>query len=284
MDKVLVSASEASPVDEQKPDQRAAQTTSSTHWVVSTNELEGETDAQEDNTQPISRDAGLGGARFAIDGQIKTNNESTAGYQNDQGNVLVASTTLGECSASTEPTSPISEDAVVLESIIGDTNEGEVIVIDSTDEEMNMNNDKSCETPQRRVQRNRASARSSEMADRTSREHEITRAARRAAAWKMARKPWGDIKIHAESNRQLARILDPFREIMSDIQRYELWNEKYRKHDGRRAYDAWERKLKDSRTGSGWLCRGCNVNDGDSEVCDDMLTSSRRHRKRRPSV
>lgn len=134
---------------------------------------------------------------------------------------------------------PSSEDEEVSESIIVDTNGGKAIVIDSSDEEMQTDKHKSPQTPQRRVQRKRVSPQSQEMVDWTSREYKTTSAASLNAAWKKMWKQWG--KIHAESDRQLAQILDPFYEKVSSIRRYELWNKCYRKHDGRRAHRAWVR-------------------------------------------
>lgn len=55
-----------------------------------------------------------------------------------------------------------SEDEEVSESIIVDTNGGEAIIIDSTNEEMDMD-DTPPQTPRRRVQRKRVSPRSQEM-------------------------------------------------------------------------------------------------------------------------
>lgn len=201
--------------------------------------------------------------------------------------------------------SSCSDDKEVSESIIVDTNGGEVIVIDSTDDEMDLDDGKSRQTPCRRVQRKRVSPQSREMIDWMSREYETISVASLAAVWKMVWKQWG--KVRTESDRQLAQILDRFHEKMSNIQRYELWNEKYRRHDGRRAYRAWERYGIEKRTWQqaqtkkvkrlvrqlgGVLRRlqeveeehlsiAAPMNDGDSKDCDYMPAPTRRLRKKK---
>ncbi|KAF9728674.1 hypothetical protein PMIN01_13502 [Paraphaeosphaeria minitans] len=231
---------------DQEPEPEATQSPSTSHQVASANEPEGARNAQEDDIQPVARELGIGEACSAIEEQPTTNNESTADHQDDQGDGHVASTSLSERGSSTTTTSPIphtashlqhtinesvahgnidlpssnSDDEEVSEMIIVDTNGGKAIVIDSTDEEMDMDDDKSRQTPRRRVQRKRVSPRSQEMIDWTSREYETTSAASLAAAWKMVWKQWG--KVRAKSNRQLAQTLDRFHEKMSRMQRYEL--------------------------------------------------------------
>lgn len=199
-----------------------------------------------------------------------------------------------------------SEDEEPSESIIVDTNGGEAIVINSTDEEMD--NDASRQTPRRGIQRKRDSPRSLEMVDWTSREYERTSASSLAAAWKRVWRQWN--KIHAESNRQLAQILDRFQEKMFDVQRYKLWNERYRKHDGRRVYRAWikyriEKRTKEqlqTKKVERLVCRfgralqrlqeaeeehrsiSVTMKDGDSEDRDYVPIPTRRHKKKTLSV
>ncbi|KAL5402596.1 hypothetical protein PMIN04_012968 [Paraphaeosphaeria minitans] len=313
----------ASASDEES-EPRITGPTSSSHGIV--NRPEGVGYAQEGDIQRAARELGMDGACSAIEEQHTPDNESTADHQDHQVDDHAAVTSLTERGASTTITSPIvhtaphvqhannrsvahesidlssssSEDEGVFEPIIRDTNGGKAIVINSSDEEMQTDEHKSPRTPQRRVQRKRVSPRSQEMVDWTSREHKTTSAASLHAAWKKMWKQWG--KIHAESDRQLAQILDPFYEEVSSIQRYELWNERYRKHDGRRAHRAWvkygiEKRIREqaqTKEVKGLMRRmgralrrlreveeehlsiAVPMNDGDSKDCDYLPASTRR--------
>jgi len=184
---------------------------------------------------------------------------------------------------------PLSEfeDEELSESIIVDNNGGQPIVIDSSDEEMD--ND----TPRRRAQRKRVSSQSPDMVNWTSEEYKARSAARLTAAWEEVWKHWGS--IYTKSDRQLAQNLDRFSDVMSDVWRCELWNEKYRRNDGRRVYDAWQTYRK--RVRKGGLVRAfgkalkrlqeveeeyqsiaVTMDDGDSEDSDYVPTQTRRHR------
>ncbi|KAL5376361.1 hypothetical protein PMIN02_011828 [Paraphaeosphaeria minitans] len=316
-------ASTASASDEES-EPRTTGPTSSFHRIA--NKQGGARYAQEGDIQRAARELGMDGACSAIEEQHKADNESTADHQDHQVDGHAAVTSLTERGDSTTTTSPIihtashvehainrkvahedidlcsssSEDEGVLEPIIRDTNGGKAIVIDSSDEEMQTDEHKSPQTPQRRVQRKRVSPRSQEMVDWTSREHKTTSAASLDAAWKKMWKQWG--KIHAESDRQLAQILDPFYEEVSSIRRYELWNERYRKHDGRRAHRAWtrhgiEKRIREqaqTKEVKGLMRRmgrtlrrlreveeehlsiAVPMNDGDSKDCDYVPASTRR--------
>lgn len=122
----------------------------------------------------------------------------------------------------------------------------------------------------------------------------------------MVWKQWG--KVRAESNRQLAQTLDRFHKRMYHMQRYELWNEKYRKHNGRRAHRAWVRYGIEKKTREQvqtkevkrlvrqmgralrrlqeleeeHLSIAVPMNDRDSKDCDYMPALTRRHRKKKP--
>ncbi|KAL5405120.1 hypothetical protein PMIN04_012423 [Paraphaeosphaeria minitans] len=317
---------------DREPEPRTTQPPSSSHRVASANELEGAMDAQEDNIHPVAHDLELGGECSVIKEQPQANNEPTVDHQDDQGDGHIISTSLSECGASTGTTSPIqytashsrhasservahettdlsfsiSEDEETPESIIIDTNRGVPIVIDSTDEEMD--NDTSCQTPRRRVQRKPISPQSREMVDWTSREYKKTSGASLTAAWEKVWKRWR--KIQAQPDRLLRQILDYFHEQMSDIQRYELWNDKYRKHDGCRAYRIWvrygiEEKIRLQLRGKEFQRLGrrlgralkqlqeveeehqsitVTMKDGDREDCDYVPAPTRRNRRKRPSV
>jgi hypothetical protein len=191
-----------------------------------------------------------------------------------------------------------SEEEQLPESIITDNNGGQPIVINSSDEEMDDENSRP--NPQRRVQRKRVPPHSPEMVNWTSKEYETRSAVGLTAAWGAVWKQWAS--IYTNPDRQLGQILDRFHEIMCDVRRYELWNEKYRKRDGRRAYRAWQMYRKNARkqlqaTGDKGLVRGfgralkrlqeaeeeyqsiaVTMNDGDSEDCDYVPTQTRRHR------
>lgn len=195
-----------------------------------------------------------------------------------------------------------SEDEV-SESIIVDTNGGEAIVIESTDEEMDK--DTSHQTPRRQPQRNRVLPRSAEMVDWTSREYKNKSVANLAAAWAKVWKQWNQIR--AKSNRQLAHIVDNFHEELSDIREFELWNEKYQEYDGSRAYCAWvrfgiEKRIREQLQNKEFenLARclrralqrlqkaeeehrsiEVTMKDGDSKDRDYMPTTTRHHRMKK---
>jgi hypothetical protein len=213
---------------------------------------------------------------------------------------------LGETSLTEELDSPEDE---LFESIIIDDNGGEPIVIDTSDEEVA--DDKPRPNPRRRAQRKQVLTQSLEMVNWTSKEYETRTAASLSAAWKEVWKQWG--RIHTNADRQLAQILDPFHEIMSNVSGYELWNEKYRKHDGRRVYRAWarygiEKRVRDRHRPErdGRIMRklgkalkrlreaeeeqrsiAVTMDDGDSEDCEYVLTQTRRqglsHSRKSPS-
>ncbi|KAF9730217.1 hypothetical protein PMIN04_012012 [Paraphaeosphaeria minitans] len=323
--KASLAAAAITSTPDRGPEPRTSQSPSPSRRVTSAN-------AQDVNTQPMTHEHGLGGELSVTEERPGAKNESIADHQDDQGDGHVASTSLNERDASTGNTSPIlqtashsrhasndkvthenidlssssSEDEEPSESIIIDTNGGEAIVIDSTDEEMY--NDTSYQIPPRRMQRKPVSPRSREMVDWTSREYKKTSAASLTAAWEKVWKRWG--KIHAQSDRLLKQILDYFHEEMSDIQRYELWNDKYRKHDGRRAYRIWvnhgiEKRIRLQLRGKEFRRLGrrlgralkqlqeveeehqsitVTMKDGDREDCDYVPAPTRRHRKKRFSV
>jgi hypothetical protein len=102
----------------------------------------------------------------------------------------------------------------------------------------------------------------------------------------------------------IAQILGPFHEIMSDVQSYELWNEKYRKHDGRSVCLSCLGKIstgdeveeiapgKGRRRSCAQILKGpeavtrsgrraseyCGYDDDDSGDCDYVPTQTCRHR------
>ncbi|KAF2675727.1 hypothetical protein K458DRAFT_397691 [Lentithecium fluviatile CBS 122367] len=327
-DKALASALEpelsgASPAaaamtstSDQEPEPRTNQPPSSLSRVVFATEPGGATNTQEGDFQPVARDIGLSRESLTIEEQTRANDELIADHQDDQGDGRVASTSSSGYVATTSPVphtashpryasnesvthrnidlpSSRSEVEELSGSVIVDTNGGEAIVIDSSDKEMNMDNDKSRQTPRRRVQRKQVLPRSLEMVNWTSKEYGTRSAASLTAAWE-----------------KLAQILDRFHEKMSDIKRYELWNEKYWKHDGRRAHRAWVRyeiekgvraqlQIKEAEGLVRRLGRALRrlkeveeehwsiavtMNDGDSEDSDYMPTPTRRHRKKRSPV
>jgi hypothetical protein len=200
-----------------------------------------------------------------------------------------------------DPPISIPDDEERSGPIIVDDNGGRAIVIDDSDEEMDIDDDHSSQNPLPRAQRNRVTQRSPEMVNWTSKEYEKRSAAGLIAAWKKVWKQWRLIKSKAD--RQLAQTLDRFDKEMSDVWRYELWNEKYREGDGRRVYNFWvergmEMKVMTQLRGEGArrLVRkfgralrqlqeeeeehqsiAVTMGDGDREDCDYQPTRTRRH-------
>ncbi|CAG5189929.1 uncharacterized protein ALTATR162_LOCUS12114 [Alternaria atra] len=211
--------------------------------------------AHEKDTQLVTRDLRRSVESPAIEEQCRANNDPIADDH-------VASASSSMCHAEAGTTSAVphtashaghvssegithgnkglpmsdSEDEELFESIIIDDNGGQPIIIDSSDGEMNVN---SRPNPRRRAQRKRISPQSPEMVNWTSKEYGTTSAAGLTTAWEKVWEQWG--WIHTKADRQLAQTLDQFHGIMSDVRSYELWNEEYRKHDGRRAFRAWGR-------------------------------------------
>ena len=125
------------------------------------------------------------------------------------------------------------------ESIIVDDNGGQAIVIDSSDDEMGLDDDNSGQSPRRRAQRKRTIPQSSEMVNWASKEYKIRSAASLTAAWENMWEQWE--RIHAKPDRRLAQALYQLYKKIFKVWSYELWNKKYRKHDGRRLYRFWEK-------------------------------------------
>ncbi|KAL5374891.1 hypothetical protein PMIN06_012162 [Paraphaeosphaeria minitans] len=319
----------------QEPEARTTQSTSSSHQATSANEPEGEKNAQEGDIQHVARELGLNRAHSIVKEQGTANNELKADHQDDQADGHVTVTSLTKDGACTTITSPIphtashlphtinegvayenmdltssssedEEEEEVSESIIVNTNGRKVIVI--SDDEMEIDKDKSPQTPRCQVQRKRVPPRSKEMVDWTSREYGKRSAASLAAAWKTMLKQWG--KVHTQCDRRLAQILDPFHDEVFFIQKYELWNDKYQKHSGDRAYRVWvgygiEKRIQkqvwtaEVRTlvhDLGKVVRQlreveeehlsimARMNDGDSKDCDYMPAPARRHRTKKSKV
>ena len=123
--------------------------------------------------------------------------------------------------------------------IIVDDNGGQAIVIDSSDNEMSLGDDDSGQSPQRRAQRKRSTLQSPEMVNWASKEYKTRSAASLTAAWENMWEQWE--RIRAKPNRRLAQTLYRLHKKMFKVWSYELWNKKYRKHDGRRLYRFWEK-------------------------------------------
>jgi hypothetical protein len=135
----------------------------------------------------------------------------------------------------------------ISESIIVDDNGGEAIIIHSDDETDDGN---SRHTPQCRVPRAWV-PRSRDMVNWTPKEHKARSATNITAAWKKLRQQWR--VIYAQPDRKFHQILAQFDVELSDVVRYELWNEKYREDDGRRLHRCWamygiEKRVRGSRT------------------------------------
>ncbi|KAF2869500.1 hypothetical protein BDV95DRAFT_596491 [Massariosphaeria phaeospora] len=183
---------------DQKPDPRTTPPPKSPR-VDSARDPGGAMNVQEDDTQPVTRNHHLSIGSSAIDEQTRANSEPIADDQDDS---HVASASPSECRANTETTSPVlhtashGQDASsrsvthgsidlseeeLSESIIIDTNRGEPIVIDSSDEKMH--DDNSRPKPRRRAQRRRVPPQSPEMVNWTSKEFETRSAASVTAAW-----------------------------------------------------------------------------------------------------
>ncbi|KAF2682015.1 hypothetical protein K458DRAFT_405807 [Lentithecium fluviatile CBS 122367] len=122
------------------------------------------------------------------------------------------------------------------ESIIIDDNGGQAIVIDSSDDEMDVDDVSFRQNP-RRVSRKRVPPRSPEMVNWTSKNYKARSEANLAATWRKVRRQWR--QIYARSNRTLHQILEQFDNEMSDVINFELWNEQYRGDDGRRLQRCW---------------------------------------------
>ncbi|KAF2473698.1 uncharacterized protein BDR25DRAFT_311898 [Lindgomyces ingoldianus] len=144
--------------------------------------------------------------------------------------------------SSDEPDLPISiyESDEPAESIIVDDNGGQPIFIDSSDDEMGLDNDNPGQSPRRRAQRKQSTLRSPEMVNWASREYKAKSAASLAAAWENMWEQWE--RVRAKPNRRLAQTLYPLHKKMFSAWSYELWNKKYHKHGGRNLYHFWEKR------------------------------------------
>lgn len=188
------------------------------------------------------------------------------------------------------------------EFIIVDDNGGQAIVIDSSDDEIGLDDDDSGQSPRRRAQRKRSTPQSPEMVNWASKEYKTRSAASLTAAWENMWEQWEQIR--AKPDRRLAQTLYRLHKKMFKAWSYELWNKKYRKHDGRRLYRFWEkhgverkamrqltrkrdselvrklgralRRLQEAEEEH--LSISVAMNDGECEDCDYVPTKARRLR------
>ncbi|KAF1963992.1 hypothetical protein BU23DRAFT_634774 [Bimuria novae-zelandiae CBS 107.79] len=125
------------------------------------------------------------------------------------------------------------------EFIIVDDNGGQTIVIDSSNDEMGLDDNDPSQSPRRRAQRKRSTPQSLEIVNWPSKEYKTRSAASLAAAWENMWEQWK--QIHAKPGRRLAQTLYRLHEKLFKAWSYELWNKKYRKHNGGRLYRFWEK-------------------------------------------